>query len=109
MCVNENLMALVRLRELRLRGERTRRDENASVRIKCPITGERVTALVARLNVVGGRENTAGPLVDCLRDLRLSSLGFRRGSGEGDTRGGGRGESSPLTCLPLDEATRGTI
>ena len=53
-CVNENLMALVRLRELRLRGERTRQDKNARERIKCPITGSRVTALVARLNIVGG-------------------------------------------------------
>jgi hypothetical protein len=75
-CVNENLMVLVHLRELRPRGERMRRDENARERIKCPVTGSRVTALVARLNVVGGRENTAGPRVVYLSDLRLSRLGL---------------------------------
>ena len=80
-CVNENLMALVRSRELRLRGERTRRDKNVRDWIKCPVTSERVTALVARLNVVGGWENTAGPQVDYLSDLRLSWLGLCRSVG----------------------------
>src|SRR6267142_2466282 len=51
--------------------------------VKCPETGERATALVARLNVVGRRENTAGPWVDCLSNLRLLWLGLHRGSKEG--------------------------
>jgi len=55
------------------------RDEN----VRCPITGGCVTALVARLNVVGGQENMAGPRVDCLSDLQLSWLGLRRGLKEG--------------------------
>src|SRR6266850_5054653 len=60
-----------------------RQNETIKKDVKCPETGERATALMARLNVVSRQENTAGPRVDCLSDLRLSWLGLHRGSKEG--------------------------
>jgi hypothetical protein len=98
-CVNENLTALVRSRELRLRGERTRRDENARERIKCPVNGERVTALVARLNVVGRRENTAGPQVEYLSDCSPGSVYVERWTRGTRAEEEGGKRLSLLACL----------